>query len=161
MARSLIIDKTTAAMKRNQKSVPNISETASDYACMNFATHLIEDLSTDTVDGIYRVDKADITNAEPVTPKTTGTITLSPATTTKDNIVNLGQEVTVTYNGDGQIEIISNAQYVYSDALSNGKFNIIIPIGKKDDITTPATITVAAPETDNYTAATATFTITA
>ena len=162
MATSLIVNKTTAAMKSNQKSIPNISDTASDYDCANFATHLIEDLSTDTVDGVYRVQRTDITDATPVTQKTTGTITLSQTTATKTEINNQ-LDVTITYNGDATlyayIESSTYTGYTGYCYNSDGWYLTIQKLGNSS--TTSIVVTVYAPETNNYTAATATFTITA
>ena len=166
MATSLIINKTTTAMKSNQKSIPNIADTASDYDCANFATHLIEDLSTDTVDGVYRVQKTDITDAS--TPKPTGTITLSPSTATvaQINALSAGNSLTVdiTYNRDGQLYM-----YKYGATNSNGTEVALanensawkLKIFKSSATTVePSALYVKSTETDNYTAAEATFTIT-
>ena len=164
MATSLIVNKTTTAMKSNQKSIPNISDTASDYDCANFATHLIEDLSTDTVDGVYRINKTDITNAEPTTPKTQATITLSKTTATISEITSAGTTGIIsyiTYNGDGNIYAINPDILHFQCTVLITASTPTLKIAQNDTPNAGVTITVRADETATYTAAEATLTITA
>ena len=167
MATSLIVNKTTTAMKSNQKSIPNISDTASDYDCANFATHLIEDLSTDTVDGVYRVQKTDITDSTPTPQRQQATIALSE-TSTPVSAFNNGNKiiVPVNYDGDGDIyayKLYDASATVQADTYIGFRYvdGTKLSIGAMFESVQPCTIYIKSTETDNYTAAETTFTITA
>lgn len=104
--------------------------------------------------------------------KTQATITLEKTTDTKTNVLGsaysmdskmLSYPIAVTYNGDGRLFFSSSSNYIgvtYGEAgkmylCSYATIDVISNL-----ITEDVTITVRAEETDNYTAAEATFTVT-
>ena len=104
--------------------------------------------------------------------KTQATITLAKTTDTKTNVLGstysldnqmLSYPIDITYNGDGRLFFGSSSNYI--GALRGEQNKIILcssaTVGAISNlITEDVTITVRAEETDNYTAAEATFTVT-
>lgn len=102
----------------------------------------------------YELDQNNhlVSYTAPAAPKTTATISLSGnitslQTDSQDNVV------TITYNGDGELSAESSDTGVATVSLE-GTTLTVTPVGVGS-----TTVTVSAPETDNYTSVTKSYTL--
>ena len=174
---SLIINSTTADGKA-MTTVTDVNANVLGTVYNEFGRKL-NALTTNTFGSVNRLDKSSVDEPEPeeeepvVVEKTTPTLTLSPNTATKAEILAAREstgyyEVTINYNGDGELspaniyvssvkEQGGNAGKIYGD-----KLRIYVSYRVEIDrfVSCWGNIKVNAAETDTYEAATATFTIT-
>ncbi len=158
--------------KKSTTSITHANPEASNYAMRTLAQKL-NDLTTNTYSSASRVDTTDLANAQPVTPKQDATITLAKTTMTAAEVkaaASSGTLTTFTYNGDASgfylmQPLQTNVSTGFKPQERNGAKEIYIFTASAADplayFTLPFTLTLVAPETDNYKSAQATLTITA
>ena len=175
---SLIVDATDQSGKKLQKTITNINPDVSNTVLASLGSMLVG-LSDNTYGNTWRIDKTNC-DAEAGGGMATPTLSLSATTAAWSTVktdagdsraANYGYNAaTVTYDGDAAVLYVSVSPV--SSNLTAGVF-----YNSNDDKTYllfrtaentqtqptvfPITVTVFAPETENYKAATATFTITA
>jgi len=169
---SVILNSTNTNSEVKQKSFTDINPNATNAQLKAF-TQGMNSLTNNTYDSTYRVER---THVDTAADKTQATITLATesidlATVTgylKGNY-RIYDIASVTYNGDGQLYAFVSSDTagflgvsVYVGASGSAAFRLFSGSDNfVNQIVAPITITIRADETTNYTAAEATFTITA
>ena len=170
---SLVINSTTADGKKNAKSVSFVNADANSTVLTSFAQQL-NGLTSNTYGDTTRVDKCNVDTEEsgaPVETRTTGTITLSATSKPRSQLTGATAYFTFTTNSDGNPYVYFEYPLADYDAAKhntfvtlhtyNGSFRVDVgKVNSSSDLAT-GTVKVVVPATDNYTAAEATFTITA
>jgi len=161
--------KTTDVNDKNQTTtISYANPNASDQVLKTFAQKIVA-LSTD----MYReTNKIETTNLDTESSKTTATITLSSTSITKAALKTAlsskqPHTVSFTYSGDGVVYAYAKSNDISNFtapnvSLSEGTWtlNLFNGVASNPNCYVACEIVLFAPETANYKAATATFTIT-
>lgn len=170
MAKVNLQIKTTDANDKNQTTtISYANPNASDQVLKTFAQKIVA-LSTDMYRG---TDKVETTNLDTESSKTTATIGLAISSATVSELKaqfanNANKNYSFTYNGDGTVYCyLKNTQSVNALIAKIYAANNVLSLqskattfdGENAEIM-PQEIVLFAPETANYKAAQATFTVT-
>lgn len=170
MQTSLIINSTTATDGKAMSTITDVNADAPGTVCREFGRQL-NALTTNNLVSVNRVDKENLDAAEKVTP----TITFSPATVTRADVVSATASagyytVNITYNGDGKLSVSDakpsmggplNVRNVAAKIFGN-TLRIYAYVANANGIDTNADFPfeVKASATESYNAVSATFTVT-
>lgn len=169
---SVILNSTNTDGEVKQKSFTDINPNATNAQLKAF-TQGMNSLTNNTYNSTYKVER---TNVDTATDKTTATITLATESmtlaalkTALKSTNRISDISNVSYNGDGLLYAFVSSDTVGflgvgSAVGSSGTFAFRLFSASDtfiDQIVAPITIKIRADETVNYTAAEATFTVTA
>jgi len=164
---SIIVTSTDGSGTVKQKSFTYISPDATNAQLKTFA-QAANALTDNVYNGSKKVTQVDLASA---TDKQTPTFTLAKTTDTKANLLasvhSLNNQILLypinySYNGDGVISSFCDNSILTAGSDTNGVFIAApVPVSQlQSEITQDITITFTAAETNNFKAASATFTIT-
>ena len=163
MKRSIILNSTSAQGKKLQKSFTDVNPAATGQSLKTFAQK-VNALTTATYNSTDMVDKYNLDTETPTNPPTEPTLSLTKTSWTMSTDHNKSTyviETPITYNGDGNLYIVpyaSTADFSAQVIINNDEK--ILSIGQvKTSGASSTTFTLSATATDNYTAASLTFTV--
>ena len=113
-----------------------------------------------------RTDRIDKTKCDTESGKATPTLTLDP-TTLPASSINSGSGIEISYSGDAELKdffvtfSIPETNILAGVVTFNNVPNLWLKKGVSDIAVKPCTLTLHTPETNNYKAASVTFTVTA
>ena len=157
MATTSIIVNSTNSGKVLQKTITNVNPNADNDKLATWG-QMLTALTDNTYTKTDRVDKA---NCDTESSKPTPTLTLSPTSVTAATM-NQGstQNITYTYSGDATtIQLGAPTETTYQITPVGGNKVAIKRIDQSISVV-PGELIISFPETDNYKAVSATFTIT-
>ena len=155
----LILYATTPDNLVTTKTIEGINPDATNGQLKAFA-QAANALTENTYNGSKKVTQVDLDSASQ--DKQTPTLTLSPNTLSLANIQASRRNVTVSYDGDGQYGFIFNTiqrEVNITNVYENGSMEFFI--SATNGVTSGFEVKVITTETNTYTAAEATLTITA
>ena len=158
MNSSIVVTSTDTNNKTITKTITNVNPDADNDKLATWG-QMLTALTDNTYTKTDRVDKA---NCDTAPSKQTATLTLSPTSVTAATM-NQGstQNITYTYNGDASTIQFGtpNTGIAYSIQSKNNNTFAIKQVDQSMTVTAGELI-ISFPETDNYKAVSATFTIT-
>ena len=159
---SIQIESTDTLGNKKQKQLTDINPEATSQQIKSFAQNLIL-LTNQTYNATNRIEKI---NVDTESGKATPTLTLDP-TTLPASSINSGSGVEISYSGDAELKdffvtfSIPETNILAGVVTFNNVPNLWLKKGVSDIAVKPCTLTLHTPETNNYKAASVTFTVTA
>ena len=165
MKRSVLLNSTSAQGKKLQKSFTDVNPEATGQSLKTFAQK-VNALTTATYNSTDMVDKYNLDTETPPNPPTAPTLSITKTNWVMSTDHNGGDNYTIidtiTYNGDGELFIspfnIAGAFSAQVIIFSNNQTLKINQINTSSGVEA-MTFTLNATATDNYKAASLTFTV--
>ena len=165
MKRSVLLNSTSAQGKKLQKSFTDVNPEATGQSLKTFAQK-VNGLTTATYNSTDMVDKYNLDTETPPNPPTEPTLSLTKTawTMSQDHDSGLDYQLTIpiTYNGDGDLYIApyeKTGDFSAQVVLNNNSPVIYVSQKNVSGTITAMTFTLGATATDNYKAASLTFTV--